>query len=1053
VISEFRVRGPNGGSDEFVELFNNSTTPIDVSGWKIKGSNNAGTTGVRLTITPGTTLKPGCYFLATNTSTAGGPYSGSVAGDQTYATGITDDGGVAITMADDSIVDQVGLSAGSAFKEGPTLASLGSSNLNRGYERKVGTTTTYLDTGNNSADFALRSPSNPQSGALCPSDPSGVGSAVPGAVDPGASTVLKVAVTPGSSPTSTNIAVSADLSSIGGANPQSLFDDGTSGDPAAGDNVFSLLTVVSAGTTADSKVLPVTITDGQGRTGTTTIRIDVQQPLLPIDAIQGSGLTSPHEGELVSTRGVVTALRTNGFFIQTPDPDVDADSQTSEGMFVFTSTAPAAALRQYVQVTGRVQEFRPGGAGTPPVTEISGRPTIALLGSGFALPSASELLPGFTTPDGGLEQLERFEGMRVTGNFDVVSPTASFSQTTTQERNADPGTSRGEFYVVIRGVPRPFREPGLEPGQALPGDATACCVARFDGNPERLRVLSDGQVGAAKLDVVSGQALSGFTGVMDYGFNSWTVLPDPGTSAGAAAATSVPVPSEGEFTIGSFNMERFFDTVNDADVDDVAVTAAAFERRLSKASLAIRNVLRMPDVLGTIEIENIGVLQAIANRINADAFATTGTSPGYVAYLEEGNDPGGIDVGFLVKASRVNVVTITQIGKDATYTQPDGTEALLNDRPSLVLEAEIIGPLGDSYPVTAIVNHLRSLNGIDDPGDGARVRAKRRAQAEYLANYIQSRQAAHPDERIVSVGDYNAFQFTDGYVDSIGTIKGTPTDADHVVLPSPDLVNPDLTNLVELAPPSQRYSFVFAGNPQLLDHVLVTEPMRKRFTRLGFGRSNADFPEAFRALADRPERLSDHDAPVAYFAFPSAPVVTLNGAGEMTVEAFTGTYVEPGATAADADGSWPVAIDGAVDVHHPGTYTIAYTATNGYLTTTIHRTVFVVDSIGPEISGFALTPDDLGPPNHKLVDVRALYSVRDASQHAVCTLSGASSEPADGRGDGHTGDDVMVVDAYVLKLRAERAGGGDGRAYTATLTCVDPSGNVSTASAVARVRK
>src|SRR6476646_19840 len=148
VISEFRVRGPNGGSDEFVELFNNSTTPIDVSGWKIKGSNNAATTGVRLTITPGTTLKPGCYFLATNTSTAGGPYSGGVAGDQTYATGITDDGGVAITRADDSIVDQVGLSAGSAFKEGPTLASLGSSNLNRGYERKVGTTATYLDTGN-----------------------------------------------------------------------------------------------------------------------------------------------------------------------------------------------------------------------------------------------------------------------------------------------------------------------------------------------------------------------------------------------------------------------------------------------------------------------------------------------------------------------------------------------------------------------------------------------------------------------------------------------------------------------------------------------------------------------------------------------------------------------------------------------------------------------------------------------------------------------------------------------------------------------------------------
>ena len=31
-----------------------------------------------------------------------------------------------------------------------------------------------------------------------------------------------------------------------------------------------------------------------------------------------------------------------------------------------------------------------------------------------------------------------------------------------------------------------------------------------------------------------------------------------------------------------------------------------------------------------------------------------------------------------------------------------------------------------------IVNHLRSLSGVDDPADGDRVRTKRRAQAEYL---------------------------------------------------------------------------------------------------------------------------------------------------------------------------------------------------------------------------------------------------------------------------------------------------------------------------------
>src|SRR4051812_2270318 len=1052
VISEFRVRGPNGGNDEFIELFNNSNAPIDISGWKIKGSNNTAGVSVRLTIASKTLLKSGCYFLATNTN-AGGPYSGAVPGDQTYATGITDDGGIAITRADDTIVDQIGMSSGSAFKEGALLPSLGTSNLNRGYERKSGPNTPYLDTDNNNTDFAVRAPSNPQSRAQCSSDPSGIGSAIPGAVDPGGTTLLTVKVTPGSSPASTNLAVTADLTSIGGLNPQSLYDDGTHGDVAADDKTFSLSTAVASDSTAGSKILPATITDGQGRAGSTTIRLDVQQPVMAIDMIQGSGLTSPHEGEFVSTRGVVTALRTNGFFIQTPDADADADVQTSEGLFVFTSTAPSVVLRQYLQVSGRIQEFRPGGAGTPPITEMSGGPSVAILASGFAMPSASELLPAFTTPDGGLEQLERFEGMRVTGNFDAVSPTASFSQSTTQEKNADPGTSRGEFYVVIRGVARPFREPGLEPGQSLPPGSSACCVPRFDGNPERLRVLSDGQVGAGKLDVASGQELNGFTGVMDYGFNSWTILPDPGTVIAPAAATAVPSPSEGEFTIGSFNMERFFDTINDPDVDDVQLTSAAFERRLSKASLTIRNVLKSPDILGAIEIENLGVLQAIAGRVNADALAESGVSPGYLAYLNEGNDVGGIDVGFLVKSSRVNVVDVHQEGKDATYTEPNGTESVLNDRPSLVLEAAVIGPLGDTYPVTVIVNHLRSLNGIDDTADGARVRAKRRAQAEFLANYIQGRQAANPGARIVSIGDYNAFQFNDGYVDTIGTIRGAPTDADHVVLSSPDLVNPDLTDVVELAPASEQYSFVFAGNPQLLDHVIATASMRKRFSRLAFSRSNADFPEAFRALADRPERLSDHDAPVAYFAFPSAPLVALNGAAEITVEAFTGTYVELGATATDIDGAWPVTIAGEVNVNQPGHYSISYTATNGYLTTSIRRLVHVVDSIKPEITGFTLTPDQLGPPNHRLIEVHAFYSVVDASRNASCTIGVESSQPADGAGDGHTLDDGLVIDAHTLWLRAERSGVAGGRSYTATLTCVDPSGNVSSATAQARVQK
>jgi hypothetical protein len=95
VISEFRVRGPNGGNDEFIELYNLSGAPVAIGGWKIRGSNNTAGVSDRATITAGTILQPGCHYLLTN-SAAGG-YSGAVAGDQTYTTGVDDDGGIAVT--------------------------------------------------------------------------------------------------------------------------------------------------------------------------------------------------------------------------------------------------------------------------------------------------------------------------------------------------------------------------------------------------------------------------------------------------------------------------------------------------------------------------------------------------------------------------------------------------------------------------------------------------------------------------------------------------------------------------------------------------------------------------------------------------------------------------------------------------------------------------------------------------------------------------------------------------------------------------------------------
>ena len=586
-----------------------------------------------------------------------------------------------------------------------------------------------------------------------------------------------------------------------------------------------------------------------------------------INAIQGTGSTSPVVGTAVTTVGIVTGIKSNGFFIQSKVADSDAN--TSEGIFVFTSTAPpaSAAVGNEVQVGGTVVEFIPStDPGSPALTEISNSPVVSLVSSNNGLPSAITITTAETNPAGSSEQLEKYEGMLVTiSSLTAVAPTGGF----VSEANAT-STSNGIFYAVITGIPRPFREPGVE----LPTIHPAT-IPRFDGNPERLRIDSDALIGAEVLNVTSGAVLTNVTGILDYGSRTYTILPVPGNQTqsnvtGNINFSAVSAANANEFTVASANLERFFDTTDDAGTGDVILTADAFSRRLNKASLAIRNVLRNPDIIGVEEMENLNALQALAAKINSDTVAAGAADPKYTAHLEEGNDVGGIDVGFLVKTSRVTVVSVTQEGKATTFVNPaNGQSDTLNDRPPLILKATVNSPDGIAFPIVVIVNHLRSLNSVDDPVDGNRVRQKRRAQAEFLANLIQARQTADPNERLISIGDYNAFQINDGLVDVMGTIKGTPTPADQVVLASADLVNPDLTDLVELVPLAERYSYSFSGNAQVIDHELVNAPLMNFFSRVAFSRSNADFPEIYRTDANRPERISDHDAAVAYFNFTS----------------------------------------------------------------------------------------------------------------------------------------------------------------------------------------
>lgn len=604
---------------------------------------------------------------------------------------------------------------------------------------------------------------------------------------------------------------------------------------------------------------------------------------LTIAQIQGDALRSPHEGKRVVTEGIVTARKfNNGFFIQAANDDGNA--ATSNAVFVFTSSAPpaSAAVGSLVRVTGTVGEFVPASnVNQLTITQITG-PTVELLQSGMALPAAVELTAADLSPSANPGTLERLEGMRVSA---AAARVVAASEGSIDEDDAT-STSNGVFHVVLPQVERPFREPGIGVMDAalatLPAGKTP---PLFDTNQERLMVRSRGQVNATLVSADVGAEVAGLLGVLDYFAGTWALLPDVGTPpavTGGRLPEAVNDPAYDAVTVGGFNLLRFFDEVNDSN-GAPTLKPEAVQKRLTKTAAAICDYVKAPDILGVVEVENLRVLGLLADRINE----TCARAPGYVPYLAQGNDVGGINVGFLVATrnngagvARVEVVDVVQFGKDATLANPDGSTSLLNDRPPLRLRARVHQDNGAVYPVTVVVNHLRSLNDIDsvEPGsngwttDGARVRAKRAAQAAYLATLIEQWQQQNPAEKIVLVGDFNTFEFNDGYVDVLGVIKGTEAPENEVLAYVDSPVTTPLIDGSELiADPAQRYSYVFQGNAQTLDHVLVNEAlvMDAAAVTVEHARINADFGVDHYGDTTLPLRVSDHDPVRVSITVPS----------------------------------------------------------------------------------------------------------------------------------------------------------------------------------------
>ncbi len=561
--------------------------------------------------------------------------------------------------------------------------------------------------------------------------------------------------------------------------------------------------------------------------------------------IQGAGSASPFVGSLVTTEdNVVTCLSTDGFFIQTPASRDDSDVDTSNGIFVFTGSAPTVSVGDLVDVTGRVAEFFG-------FTEIGSSPTVTVVGSD-SVPAAILLgatvpSPDPTAPSCAIE-LECYEGMLV----EIVDGAVTGPN---QRFNPDPVAE-----VHITAAPsRTFREEGVEfPGLGMPP------IPIWDGNPEVFELDPD-KLGLPNQIIPAGSSFSA-KGVIGFEFGGYELWPNELTVVEAPLPVPVRPREPFESTVGSLNLFRLFDDVDDPPSvntvgdtrDDFVVPTAEYMRRLAKLAAYIVDVMDSPGILAVQEAEKLEVLEDLAVAVNA-----LDGSVNYTAYLIEGNDVGTIDVGFLVR-DNVQVTSVTQLGATELFTF-DSPPSALHDRPPLLLE----GICDGTFPISVMVLHMRSLGGIET----TRTQQKRFEQAESVAQKVQDIQTADPDVNLVVIGDFNAFEFTDGYVDLAGIVKGDFDPAESLVCSfnaCADLVEPDLVDEILGIDPADRYSFIFRGDAQVLDHAMTSDSLADLVNGLEFGRGNADAAvdlindDGILEPANLPLRSSDHDGLVLY---------------------------------------------------------------------------------------------------------------------------------------------------------------------------------------------
>ncbi len=590
-------------------------------------------------------------------------------------------------------------------------------------------------------------------------------------------------------------------------------------------------------------------------------------------------------GEEVTTTGIVTAIDSNGFFLQ--DAEGDGDDTTSDGIFVFTGDEPSVAVGDEAAVVGTVDEFVPGGFDTNNLstTQIVADST-EVLSSGNVLPAAALLglggrpVPnvtvisedeapeigaldlrdpadgntGFDPAEDGIDFFETVEGMRVTVEDPVaVSATNQFGETWTL-------TNGGSAEVIEPDEARTVRD-GIPAGINLAAEADGF----GDLNPERVQLQFDSGVlpeGLDPADISNGDTLSHVTGVVGYSFGNFEVLitePFEVTPSGITPEVTELVPTEDQLTVVAYNILNVTGNLDDDDADGDDLDAD----QIAQIAEQLVSNLGSPDIVALQEVQDDsgetddGTLDATGTLETIVAAIEAAGGPAYEfvgAEVDEDGETGGVPGGnirnaFLYNPERVDsfvglTLEVEELD-DLGVTDPttfDGT------RDPLLGLAEFNGE-----EIILLNNHLTSRFG-SSPIFGAEQlftqagEEEREAETGALNEVVDTFLGADPDANIVVLGDLNTFEFTN---DLTEILPGTGEDQ-------------VLTNLItDALTEDDAYTFIFQGNSQVLDHIFVTDGLLE-VAEADVVHVNNDFPFLSEQVA------SDHEPVVARFTLPGS---------------------------------------------------------------------------------------------------------------------------------------------------------------------------------------